>query len=448
MGELFRLLAERCWMTASVTTPLILLLHTLRCICDRTMEFVLPLYLTELFPGTLAPAATMSAVSTVGALFFGPLVASWYQRQQSFSRFSLLLAIENSAVILSLRMLSMSQTSSFIGAFGLACLCSTVDTTVQDVLQSVVTKHWAVLVAATKNKDSGQLSRLNSCLTGIDLGVGLAMPMVVAAFDEIDTGTLITKLAGMHIVSGVLIAAMARVLLQNIDLPSQSNQSDLTPPRKSGGNSNNCSRSLISGTDSALNQVRRLKKDTKVAISSMALLYFTVLAPSSGALTAWLRNKGTAVATIAMTRSLAQGMGWVGATLTPLFIVTFGENSMRIAQASQTTLLAGGVLSLFLLPGDTGRTLFLVLLALSRLGLWGFDLSQRETVQRDTDSDSRLLVFSVERTACQGFSFAMHLACIWLHRVDDFSILAAASFTATFLATALLWTGTGGGTSR
>ena len=97
-------------------------------------------------------------------------------------------------------------------------------------------------------------------------------------------------------------------------------------------------------------------------------------------------------------------------------------------------------------------------MALSRVGLWSFDLLERQLVQQEcggagaegaeggssggggeaAGGSSMLLLLSFERSLCSAGSFAVPLICLAFPRPAQFGILVMGSALATVLASGLL----------
>jgi len=168
-----------------------------------------------------------------------------------------------------------------------------------------------------------------------------------------------------------------------------------------------------------------------------SVLYFTVLSPS-GVTSGWLRSQGVEVSEIATAQSFAQVFGFCGAYFAPALINRFGLASVTSwVQLLQTVCLFLAVASL-MTENSQGYLAFLGFLALSRFGLWAFDLCERETVQRGTEDKTRLLVFSFEQTATQCLSFLMSVAGMIFSRADQYKVLVVLSLTGTTLVSLVL----------
>merc|ERR1712083_139768 len=95
-------------------------------------------------------------------------------------------------------------------------------------------------------------------------------------------------------------------------------------------------------------------------------------------LTSWLRMQQVEVSTIALWKSSMQLIGFFGAGMAPVVIRVFGPlRAAQVSQGWQTSCVVLAALAFL-----TKRTsILLVAVAVSRLGLWCFDLAERQLLQ-------------------------------------------------------------------
>jgi len=78
-------------------------------------------------------------------------------------------------------------------------------------------------------------------------------------------------------------------------------------------------------------------------------------------------------------------------------------------------------------------------LAISRIGLWGFDLSERQLVQSTVTAEDALPVFSFEKALAELAGLLMLAVSLVAPSVDNFYILVSMSSCAVAVATGLLY---------
>ena len=112
-------------------------------------------------------------------------------------------------------------------------------------------------------------------------------------------------------------------------------------------------------------------------------LFFTVLSPG-GTFATWLRTIGVSTASISLATSGAQICGFLGTGAAPLLIGRLGlYRGAAVAQLMQVLPLLVCAATLFVAPAPAGLAVATIVatLSLSRVGLWGFDLCERQIVQ-------------------------------------------------------------------
>lgn len=185
---------------------------------------------------------------------------------------------------------------------------------------------------------------------------------------------------------------------------------------------------------------------------SFGCLFFTVLSPN-GLYLSWLSSTGVATGRISLFASAGQACGFVGTLLAPTLIKANGPLAgARVAQVMQAlpllilaaiTCLPLGVLwpplEQIRLYETSHGTLSLLALPLSRVGLWAFDLAERQVVQQASASATdRLLVFAVEQGLTQVASLGMLVCSLCFPEVNDFPKLIGLSACGLVLAMVIL----------
>merc|ERR1712061_901852 len=106
-----------------------------------------------------------------------------------------------------------------------------------------------------------------------------------------------------------------------------------------------------------------------------------------------------AVSTIALWRSGMQVIGFIGAALAPVVIQRLGlRTGARVSQTWQTSCVIIALIGFF----QHHTMVMLFAIAATRLGLWAFDLSERQLVQEATTEAQRTPLFALENSATNG----------------------------------------------
>jgi len=307
--------------------------------------------------------------------------------------------------------------------FSCACVLLAIDAVLSATLRDVVFKSWSVRIAQAKG--GIPLSQVNSHLSQIDLASATASPLLVSAMNYagLDRGILLAAIGTWHLASALLIGVLAAPLCTELSqLRGVGHPEDTNPQAAS---------LLLNGFRAGF----KMDIGAKCALVAFCFLFFSVLQPG-GTTTTWLSTQGVSASYISAATAASQLCGFVGTSVTPYLIKRAGLTmAARITQLLQIVplLIAASVLPAAGSPQPWNPLLFLSCLAFSRVGLWGFDLTERQIVQLATTESSRLSVFAVERAMSQALSLLMMMCSLWWSSAGDFNVLVAFSMAALSL---------------
>ena len=277
------------------------------------------------------------------------------------------------------------------------------------------------------------LSRVNARLSQIDLAAATAAPFVVTLLlgAGCGGGRLLGLLAAWRLLAGLAIGWLAlrhsRRRLGPAE-PSATPSAAPAAPRQEGG----AARARAGG---GLAAVLRMPVEGRRALAAYCLLHFTVLCPG-GPMITWLTTVGVPPAELSVATAASQAFGLAGTFLAPRLIRRLGAApAARVAQALQIVPLLALAAAVHGRPHAlAGGAMRVVLgcLALSRLGLWAFELCERHIVQAASGEDS-LPVFGVERALSQAAYLAMLACSVTYSAVEEFPVLVRLSVVALLL---------------
>ena len=269
---------------------------------------------------------------------------------------------------------------------------------------------------------------------------------------------VIAYLAAWHAVAGVLVLVLLRRLRAAAPELVQGQVSDATPDARSGEPPSKPSfvQLLLDGPRT----LAHLERRARLLLCAFVCLFFTVLSPS-GLLTASLRSRGTSAHALALFRAAAQLAGAAGTAVAPRLIARRGpiEAGLLLQRAQLACVCvatAACVCPLQLWP-TVGRLVpsrELVVMggvAASRVGLWGFDLCERQALQTAAASECggsgggaagggrrMVALFATEKALSELAGLAMLALSLVLPDVDSFGVLAALSLLAVACAAGLV----------
>jgi hypothetical protein len=392
-----------------------------------------------------------------------------------------------------LRLLSGSS-----GAFVLGCVLLGTDAVVSGVLSIVVERDWladacraeleagrghgkgaaGVLPPLQRGALQNRLADANARMARIDLLIALLVPLVLAqvvqggAAAAAATGAaplqrvrryagVVWILAAWHVFATLWLALgfwrVGQLRRARLPLPPPPQQQQQQQQQVTGGGT----------AGGGLGAFLRLPLRGRLLVLAYAALYWTVLSPGP-LLTAWLKSASGGAAAdglISVFRAALQACGALATVLAPVAASwgsSAGPNHLwRAALAVQAAQTLAVVVACWFFfssstttvvaattadgdgDGGSGMRGFLVAVVLSRLGLWAFDLLERQLVQETAGEvaggdGSLLLLLCFERSLCNVGNFAVPLICLAFRRPEQFGVLVLGSALATVLATTLL----------
>jgi len=402
-------------------------LQILRCLGDRAWDFLLPVCIGSTVKQTLLPAAALDVFQTVGIVFLAPKIAIWYAgRSSKGAAYAWLTLIRQIAItslgalfVLGMPLLQQGQVNLMLpGVFG-GILALTI-ASISASLGNVVAKDWT----AAFSKDSDELARANSMASASELAGAAAAPLCVRGLTEsFGFGSAFKILVLWQLFTAFISSILALRLNRTHPKPSAAQGTEAAPDAAAPDESR-----------FSFEQCRKLSPDVRGAIAATVLLWCTVLGGSGAGFTAWLSQRIT-LSTIAWWRSSMQFIGLLGASVAPALIKKVGpRKGARIAQTWQTCFVLLAAAGFF-----TERTiLVLVAIAVSRLGLWCFDLAERQILQEAVTASQRAPLFALETSACQGAQLSILMVGLLFPAPSQFGILVALSASATASACAIL----------
>ncbi|KAF8964558.1 polyketide synthase [Flammula alnicola] len=418
---------------------------------QRTAEFASYLFLIDLFPTTLLPSALYGFFSTLAGVLFGGNAGSLVDNPSRLKviRVNILvakLAVASLYTFLLLLLIKYPNDSKSAGQdisqgrhavvwifFTMIVLASCV-MKLSDIAMSVaIERDWVTTIAG--NSDA-RLTRLNLWLRRIDLGCKLLAPLF--------TG-LLTSTVG-NVTTVIVIAAIAlgglwfellwinivwkRFPILAITHQHHHEQHELEISSKFSF------KSLRNWTMTSYRDWKMFIHSPVFPSSlSISLLYFTTLS-FDGSMISWLKTNTYSDALISGMRGIAVCTGLVGTAIMPVL-----EKKIGLARAGSWSIWSE-VLSLmpvlvsFYVGSRQGakappwnQALLFSGMAVSRIGLWSFDLCQLKLLQRTLADHPR-------RNTLNGLQFALqnildllkYVMVIVLSQPSEFKYTAALSF--------------------
>ena len=336
----------------------------------------------------------------------------------------------------------------------------------------VISKEWVALLFYKGRKDHHEharhhLAKANAFLSQIDLAVGTICPLLVSYLISVYGYQYVLMIEVMqHIIGAVIIIfSIRRAVVLCPDLIDGTYRSKLDETDDNSTKEVKRSTTKTEPTDMSIQKMfTQQTTNTNLISFAYVLLYFTILSPGA-MLNAWINSMGEKIpniteTTIAYFGSISQFCGVIATFVTPLLIRN--TKTLQVASAYsqwfQTIFIWYGFYCFYQLnklntsSSDVATTTsheknnasslmlqFLISIGLSRIGLWSFDLVERQIIQQSVRKEHQTLFFNGERSATQFLSLCMMAMCYIFPDPDTFLVLVIGSVVAVSLSSMLIF---------
>ncbi|KAJ6425161.1 hypothetical protein OIU84_025856 [Salix udensis] len=437
----------------------------------RMWEFSVGLYMITLWPDSLILPAVYGAIESASIALLGPIIGQWAEKLTYIKVLRIWLVTQNLSFIIAgctviallfYPDLKSTNLTAFISLVILTNLSGAVGVLSTLAGTILIEREWVVVIS--EGHPPGVLTRINSIIRRIDLTCKLLAPVIsgfIMSFVSVKASAM--TLAVWNTVAVWLeywlftsvysgIPALAERSQGRISRPSRTDMEEIrsiSPERESllsprGENSVSTDlgwRRRLPPCFSELPFVGAwlvyLQQDVLLPGAALALLYFTVL--SFGTLmTASLEWEGIPAYVIGIARGISALIG-IGATVVyPILqsrISTLRTGLWSIW--SQWTCLLVCVASIWIQNHILSAYLLMAGVAISRLGLWMFDLSVIQQMQNQVPESDRLVVGGVQNSVQSFMDLLGYVMGIIISNPRDFWELIILSFSAVTVAALL-----------
>ncbi|EXB99416.1 Solute carrier family 40 member 2 [Morus notabilis] len=441
----------------------------------RMWEFSVGLYMISLWPDSLLFAAIYGVVESASTALFGPILGQLVDRLTYKKVLQLWLVTQNLSFIVAggavvalivYSTLKLENFSGFVflviltnisGAIGvLSTLAGTI----------LIEREWIVVISEGHSPD--HLTKMNSVIRRIDLTCKLCAPVVtgfIISFVSLKASALTLVLWNtisvwmeywlfISVYNGIPAleqSSQRRASRISSQSDSEDRKSVSHRQRKSFLSHDQDSAEVME--ESFITKVTKLvsnvpylnawrvylQEDVVFPGIALALLYFTVL--SFGTLmTATLEWEGIPAFVIGIARGISAVIGIAATLVYPILqsrILTLRTGLWSIW--SQWICLLVCVASIWAQNSIISANMLMAGVALSRLGLWSFDLSVIQQMQDYVPESDRCVVGGVQNSLQSSMDLMGYVMGILISNPQDFWILILISFGVVTLA-ALLYT--------
>ncbi|GAB5590738.1 hypothetical protein Unana1_05638 [Umbelopsis nana] len=410
--------------------------HFFRTWGDRLFEFGAALFIIDVFRTTLLESSLYGLLTTAFGLLFGDVMGKWVDRVPRIDIIKYLIPVQKLTVILShvgfWALLTYFNPGSETKSMEISTFAIFAAVVILGGMYKVTTigmnvaleRDWIVVMAAG---NSPLLTSLNATLRRIDLLCKMLAPLFVALL----TSTTSTIVA-VYFIAAWNVASLAieyycifRVYRSTplLSTPKLRNM-DATQPFAWLGKSRwkdiqYCIRSPLI-----------------LASLSYAMLYLTVLS-MGGTMIAYLVAKHYSDPVISGIRAVCVVSGLAATFISPRLTRKLGLIRCGLWSIWSQVFCLLPVIMAFYINGGSGTVptvLLFVGMALSRVGLWSFDLAETQIIQEGSPNEEAGLISGFQYSLCNIFDMLAYATTIIWSSPDSFYIPATISFTTVVLA--------------
>ncbi|KAH8890403.1 hypothetical protein GQ53DRAFT_721636 [Thozetella sp. PMI_491] len=412
---------------------------------SRVFEFGAVLYLAAIFPGTLLPMSLYAFGRGLSAIIFAPAVGRYIDIGNRLQVVRVSIVSQRLAAALSCVIFYLLSTDHrFEGQWKAAALVLLTLLACIEKLASItnsvsVERDWVVVVA---REDRAAMKTLNAQMRRIDLLCKLFGPLFIALIDTASTSAAVVVNFALNVSSvAVEYYAIARVYY---DVPSLQRPKDQAQEERDDGPSE-----LSNGLDGWLHRSWRyiraittkhagdfsLYFHHRVFIPSfaLALLYLTVLG-FGGQMLTYLLSVGYNSAQVSAARTASVFFELLSTWVAPWLMDRIGPLRAGLWLSNwQVAMLTAGVAVFWAFSKSSAMISaggLVIGMALSRVGLRGFELCAQLILQEEVEEANRGSFSSVEAAWQNIFELASYMVTIVFFRPDDFKWPATISAVA------------------
>ena len=405
----------------------------------RGFEFGAVLFLATIFPSTLLPLSVYALFRAASAIVFAPAIGRYIDNGQRLRIVRASIVWQRSAVVVSCIVFWVMLTQgkrlpdwSIHVLLGINILLACVEKLCTIMNTVSVERDWVIVIAHT---DESALRQMNSQMRRIDLFCKLFSPLVIALIDGVSTQVAILVTFCINTVSTVVEYALIARVYKAVPALATRNASEDSGSQPIQSKPRPTSWGLLSFVD---NLKIYVSQQAFLPSLSLSMLYLTVLS-FAGQMVTYLLSVGYTSTVVGLVRMLStvfelwatwiapKVMDRLGPTRSGMWFLSFQMACLGVTALVFWTAPA----PLWAATGLVGGTI------LSRVGLWGFDLSAQVIIQEEVEPQYRG-AFSTTEAALQNFcELCAYASTIVFFKPSQFRYPTMMSVAAVYVAGAL-----------
>ncbi len=389
----------------------------LSCFSDRLWDFGFPILLASSDPThALFVAALVMLSSQVASFIFSPHLGLLLEGSDKFKALCFAVVGQNGSTVVLSTALIMSEYNWFF--YVLTAFFSSAATLSSTCERVILTQEWAPLLM--EGKSDVEMAAYNARIRQVYLVTKIVAPLVAGSTFSVLSSTVasLAFICGWNVVSCILELYLLHDIWKALPKLQQKkkNSSPATSDVDDSRSKSSSSAAAASSSSSSIIRVANIFLSHALLPCMMAysLLFATVLCPGSLLHLHLLSAHGVSETSLAFFQAACSSCGVIGTFLLVQFMSVTGwkiEKSAGLFMFFQVSCLwiACSSLWIFNLP-----LVFLAFLAMSRVGLWGFDVAHLQIMQLGlVDSPHRALISTVQTGLCDLFSLFVAIPALW-----------------------------------
>ncbi|KAK8143672.1 hypothetical protein G3M48_006896 [Beauveria asiatica] len=419
--------------------------HTLSTWNARLFEFGAVLFLASLFPTTLLPMSVYALARGLAAVALAHPVGAWIDGGDRLAvvRASIVLqrlpvAASCSILWLLERRMATLTPRIVVGLMVLLCALAGVEKVAAMANTIAVERDWVVVVT---REDDAWRRVINARMRRIDLLCKLLGPLAISIIATVSTrfaigATLVMNAASVFFEYGCIANVYKSV-------PALQHNNTALPPMQDGASPSVAARfkAFLAAIVPIASFADYFRHSAFLPSFSLSLLYLTVLS-FSGQFITFLLSMGFTPLHVGIARTGSTVVELSATWAAPRLMSYMGPVRGGIWSLSWQMICLTLGLGLFLRDGIgheashawTSVAGLIVCIALSRLGLWGYDLCAQTIVQEEVEDGNRGAFSSVEASFQNLFELLSFATTITFPRPEQFHWPLVISIAAVYMA--------------
>ncbi|KAH8709860.1 Solute carrier family 40 member 1 [Beauveria bassiana] len=419
--------------------------HTLSTWNARLFEFGAVLFLASLFPTTLLPMSVYALARGLAAVALAHPVGAWIDRGDRLAvvRASIVLqrlpvAASCSILWLLERRMATLTPRIVVGLMVLLCALAGVEKVAAMANTIAVERDWVVVVT---REDEAWRRVINARMRRIDLLCKLLGPLAISIIATVSTRFAIGATLAMNVASVFFEYGCIANVYKSV--PALQHNNTALPPVQHGASPSVAARfkAFLAGIVPVASFADYFRHPAFLPSFSLSLLYLTVLS-FSGQFITFLLSMGFTPLHVGIARTGSTVIELSATWAAPRLMSYMGPVRGGIWSLSWQMICLTLGLGLFLRDGLgydashawTSVAGLIVCIALSRLGLWGYDLCAQTIVQEEVEDGNRGAFSSVEASFQNLFELLSFATTIAFPRPEQFHWPLVISIAAVYIA--------------